>query len=71
METAIAGTVIIAELAPNVSATDVAERVTVRSLAGGVAGALYITELPVTLLKVPAPVAGERVQMTPWFEGSP
>jgi hypothetical protein len=40
METTIAGTVIIAELAPNVSATDVAVRVTVKSLAGGLAGAL-------------------------------
>ena len=39
-ETEMAGTVIVAEPVLDVSATEVAVRVIVRSLAGGVAGAL-------------------------------
>ena len=30
-----------------------------------------MTEVPVALLSVPAPVGGEMVQFTPWLEGSP
>jgi hypothetical protein len=44
--------------------------VTVRSLAGGLAGALYVTVVLVAPLRVPAPDAGERVQVTPLFEVS-
>lgn len=70
METAIAGTVKVAELEPSGSETEVAVMVTVRSSAGGVAGALYVTEVPVTLIRVPAPDTGERVQVTPLLAGS-
>src|SRR5712691_10130746 len=71
IETAIAGTVTAAEVDPNGSATEVAATVTVRSLAGGVAGALYVTEVLVGLVRVPAPEAGETVQVTPLCAGSP
>jgi hypothetical protein len=54
----------------DVSITEVAVIVTVRSLAGGVAGALYVTEELVILIRLPAPDAGEMVQATPWPDGS-
>ena len=46
---------------------------TCTSLDGGVVGAVYVTEVPVGLLRAPAPVAGEIVQeagLTPLFAGS-
>jgi hypothetical protein len=55
------------------SLADLAEIVTCTSLCGGVAGAVYITEVLVGLLRVPAPVAGEILQeagSTPLFAGS-
>ncbi len=69
--TAMAGTVTVAEVAANVSATEVAVTITVKSLAGGVDGALYVTEVVVELVRVPAPDAGERLQVTPLCAGSP
>ena len=69
-ETVIAGTLTVAEPDFDGSATEVAVMVTVTSLAGGLAGALYVTEVLVTLLRVPAPDAGEMVQVTPLFAGS-
>jgi len=67
----MAGTVTVAEVAANVSATEVAVTITVKSLAGGVDGALYVTEVVVELVRVPAPDAGERLQVTPLCAGSP
>ena len=52
---------------------EVAEIVTGTLLGGGVAGAVYVTEVLVGLLSIPAPVAGEIVQeagLTPLFAGS-
>ena len=69
--TTMAGTVTVAEVAANVSATEVAVTVTIKSLAGGVDGALYVTEVVVELVRVPAPDAGERLQVTPLCAGSP
>jgi len=71
METAMAGTLTMAELDANGSATEVAVTVTVKSLAGGVDGALYVTAVVVGLVRDPAPDAGERLQVTPLCAGSP
>jgi hypothetical protein len=68
--TLIAGTVRPSEFDFDGSATEVAVTVTFKSLVGGLAGALYVAELPVTLLSVPAPDAGEMVQVTPLSFGS-
>jgi len=46
------------------SATDVAVIVT-ELVAGGVAGAMYVTEVVELVLSVPAPVAGAMVHVTP------
>jgi hypothetical protein len=53
-----------------VSATDVAVTVTSSSLTGGVGGALYVTDVLVAFVRVPAPVVGDMDHVTPWFEGS-
>src|SRR5438132_1117521 len=70
METAMAGTVTMAELDANGSATEVAVTVTVKSLAGGVDGALYVTAVVVGLVRDPAPDAGDMAQVTPLLVGS-
>jgi hypothetical protein len=70
IETVNAGILIVAGFVFDGSATEVAVMVTVRSLAGGLAGALYVTVVLVAPLRVPAPDAGERVQVTPLFEVS-
>jgi len=69
-ETVIAGTVMLPVSDFVLSATEVAVMLTVRSLAGVLAGALYVTEVLVVLLSVPAPVGGERLHVTPAFEES-
>jgi hypothetical protein len=67
--TILAGTVTVAE--PTVlPEMDVAVMVTVTSLGGGFGGALYVTEVPVAALSVPAPEAGAIAQVTPLCEGS-
>jgi len=53
------------------SDTEVPVIVTDRSLGGGVAGALYVAEKGVALLKLPAPEAGSMLHVTPLFAGSP
>jgi hypothetical protein len=53
-----------------VSNTDVAVMVTFSSLTGGVAGALYVTDVVVAFAKVPAPDVGGMDHVTPWFDGS-
>jgi hypothetical protein len=54
-------------LLPSATATTVAVIVTVTGLAGGVTGALYVTEVPVALVRTPEPVpdAGDIVHLTP------
>jgi len=72
-KTAIAAKVIPTDPDLVGSLTEVAAIVTCTSLAGGVAGAVYVTEELVGLLRVPAPVAGAIVQeagSTPLFAGS-
>jgi hypothetical protein len=75
-DTVIAGTVIVAEPDFVGSAAEVAVIVTERLLAGGVAGAVYVTGFVVVLLNVPH--VGEQavapcvsVQVTPPFEVPP
>src|SRR4029077_18716344 len=68
METATAATLTVDEPDFDVSSREVAVMVTLRSIPG-LAGALYVTDMLVTLLSVPAP-DGERVQVTPWLDGS-
>ena len=70
-ETEIGGTSRITVLDLLGSDTAVATTVTDRSLAGGVAGALYVAEDEVTLLRLPAPDAGIRLHVTPLPAGSP
>jgi len=53
-----------------VSVTEVAVSVAVRLLAGAAGGALYVTEVLVALLSDPAPVGGDRLQVTPALFGS-
>jgi len=69
-ETFSVGTLTVAEADFDGSAIDVAVMVTVRRVAGGVTGGLYVTELGVTSLRVPAPDAGEMVHFTPRPDGS-
>jgi hypothetical protein len=72
-ETAIAAKVIVIEPVCVAGLAEVAAIVTCTSLGGGVDGAVYVTEVPVGLLRVPAPVAGDIVQeagFTPLFAGS-
>jgi hypothetical protein len=69
-ETTSVGTLMVAEADFDVSAMDVAVMVTVRWVAGGVTGGLYVTELGVISIRLPAPEAGEMVQVTPWPDGS-
>ena len=69
-ETALAGTVRVALADIEVLETDVAVTVTTTSVGGGAAGALYVAEVLVMLLSVPAPEAGEIDQVTPAFAGS-
>ena len=52
------------------SVKDVAVTVTVRSLAGGLAGGLYVTELLFAPVRVPAPDAGDIDHETPAPVGS-
>jgi len=69
IETMLAGTVTVAE--PTVLLEmDVAVMVTVISLGGGFGGALYVTDVPVAALSVPAPDAGEIAQVTLVCRGS-
>ena len=70
-ETEMAGTSRITLLDLLGSDTAVATTVTNRSLAGGVAGALYVAEDGVTLLRLPAPDAGTKLHVTPFPVGSP
>ena len=63
---AVSETTIAAKVIPIVpmdveALADAAVIVICTSLGGGVAGALYVTELDVPLLSVPAPVAGEML----------
>jgi hypothetical protein len=69
-DTVTAGIVTVADPDFDISSTEVAVMVTFMSLAGGLAGALYVTEVLVTLLRVPAPDAGERLQVTPLLAAS-
>jgi hypothetical protein len=59
-----------ADLLP--SATEVPVIVTATGLAGGVPGALYVTEVPVASIRTPEPVpeAGDMLQVTPLLEES-
>jgi len=61
--------VIVAPTDLVMSVAEVAVSVTL-ALVGGLAGALYVTEVLVTLLRVPVPDAGERAHVTPLFAGS-
>ena len=69
-ETAIAGTVIAALPDLAVLAREVAVTVTPRLLRGAPGGALYVTEVVVALLRVPAPDVGDIAQATPAALGS-
>jgi len=51
------------------NATDVASTVTVRA-AETLVGALYVVVFDVIRLRIPAPVAGDRLQVTPEFDPS-
>jgi hypothetical protein len=66
-DTTIAGTTMLAKLDFVGSAIEVAVTVTVRSLAGAVAGALNVTEVMVAFVSVPPP---DTVQVTPLYDGS-
>jgi hypothetical protein len=69
----MAAKLIVAEPVCAAGLAEVAEIVTGTLLGGGVAGAVYVTEVLVGVLSVPAPVAGEIVQeagLTPLFAGS-
>jgi len=69
-DTVTGWTVTVADADFDISSTELAVMVTVRLLAGALAGALYVAEVPVILLRVPAPEAGERVQVTPLLSES-
>ena len=53
------------------SVTEVAMMVIPTLLAGGMAGAAYVTDVLVTLINVPAPDDGDSAQVTPLPELSP
>jgi hypothetical protein len=65
-----AGSVMVAAALRVESVTEVAVMVTVTSLAGAVGGAVYVTEVLVALLRVPALEVGETDQVTPLCAGS-
>ena len=68
-ETAIAGTVMTA--VPEAALVrDVAVMVTLRSLTGALAGALYVAAVLLRFVSVPAPDDGEIDQLTPVCAGS-
>lgn len=75
---AVSDTAIAAKVIPIVpmdveALADAAVIVICTSFGGGVAGAVYVTELDVALLSVPAPVEGEilhELGFTPRFAGS-
>jgi len=69
-EIMIAGTTTFADADVVGVAAEVAVMVTAKSFDGGLAGALKVTEVLVTLVSVPAPDTGEIVQVTPEFEAS-
>jgi hypothetical protein len=71
METKMGGTSMFRVFDFVGSDTEVPVIVTDRSLGGGVAGALYVAEKGVVLLKLPAPEAGSMLHVTPLFAGSP
>ena len=68
-ETVIAGTVIAAVPAAAL-VSDVAVMVALRLLAGALAGALYVAEVLLRFVSVPAPDGGEIDQLTPVCAGS-
>ena len=69
-EIMIAGTTTLADADIVGVAPEVAVMVTAKSFDGGLAGALKVAEVLVALVSVPAPDAGEIVQVTPEFEAS-
>lgn len=72
VETETAFSVIFTEPDLLPSPTEVALIVTVTLPDGGVPGALYVTDVPVALIRIPEPVpdAGDMLQVTPWLEES-
>ena len=70
IDMAIAGTWMEAEADTAMLVTDVAVMVTLRSLEGIFAGALYVADVLVISLSVPAPDAGDIAQVTPICPGS-
>jgi hypothetical protein len=68
-ETAIAGTV-IAAVPEAALVRDVAVMVAPRLLAGALAGALYVAEVLLRFVSVPAPDGGDIDQLTPVCAGS-
>jgi len=64
-DTVLDGTVIVAAEDVDGLVTEVAVMVTMRSFDGELLGELYVTDVLLTLLSVPAPEAGDMLHVTP------